>query len=228
MAGKLVYDFLGGIRFISYNSVYDRYEISLGAVARWLFGFALAFLVMGVVVTGKRQIGMYTVVRHKNKRSWWKRHFLSCVLSGLAAALVYWMVLHILDRSLGLAAGEPVQEALILLLWLAHILIMLCMYCFLDQTALSGLAAVILLMTEALTLVIAFFCCLYFVDISKFLFGTWGMYMQSKWTDAVNGFPVLPVLFTECGMMALSFLAGLWRMRRRDWDYQEDKNGTCY
>lgn len=221
MAGKLVYDFLSGIRFIYYNSVYDRYEISLGAIARWLFGFALAFLVMSVVVMRKRQIGMYTVVRYKKKRLWWKHHFLSCVLSGLAAALGYWMILHILDRSLGLAAGEPVQEVLILFLWLAHVLVMLCMYCFLDQTALSKFAAVILLMTETLTLVAAFFCCLYFVNISKFMFGTWGMYMQSTWADAVNGFSVLPVLLAECGMMALSFFAGLWRMRRKDWDYQE-------
>jgi len=221
MAGKLVYDFLGGIRFIYYNSVYDRYEISLGQVARWLFGFALAFLVMGVVVIRKRQIGMYTVVRYKNKRSWWKQHFLSCVLSGFAAALVYWMILHILDRGLELAAEEPVHEVLILLLWLAHVLIMLCVYCFLDQTALSKFSAVILLMTETLTLVAAFFCCLYFVNLSKFMFGTWGMYMQSKWADSVNGFSVLPVLLTECGMMALCFFAGLWWIRRKDWDYQE-------
>lgn len=221
MAGKLVYDFLSGIRFIYYNSAYDRYEISLGSLARWLFGFALTFLAVGAVTAGKRQIGMYTVVRHKNKRSWWKHHFLSCVFSGLAAALFYWMVLHILDRSLGLAAREPVQEALILLLWLAHVLIMLCMYCFLDQTVLWKFAAVILLMAEALTLVIAFFSCLYFRNISKFMFGAWGMYMQSKWGDAVDGFSVLPVLFTECSMMVLSFLAGLWWTHRKDWDYQE-------
>jgi len=221
MAGKLVYDFLSGIRFIYYNSAYERYEISLGQIARWLFGFALIFLVVGAVITGKRQIGMYTVVRHPNKRSWWQHHFLSCVLSGLVAAVFYWMVLYILDRSLWLDAGEPVRETMILLLWLTHVLLMLCMYCFLDQTPLSKLAAVILLMAEALTLVIAFFFCLYFVNISKFMFGTWGMYMQSKWADAVNGFSVFPVLLTECGMMALSFFAGLWRMHRKDWDYQE-------
>lgn len=217
MAGKMVYDFLGGLRFIAYNRVYDRYEIRLGPLGRWLLGFALVFLAVGAMMQRERQLRAFTAVRYKNKRAWWTHHFLACFSGGLLTAFLYWLILHLLDRAFGLTAEEAVKEHLILLLWLLHVLTMVCLYSFLAQTALSRTAAVVLLIAEALTLVAAFF----FSDMARFLFGTWGMYLQSGWANPANGFSVLTILFTETLLMILSFLAGLRRICKMDWDFRE-------
>lgn len=218
MAGKWVCDFMGGVSRVYYrDGVFQAYigGMVLLELVRWLFGIAIIFVATESALSMDRQSGLFSAVRYESRSRWWRRHFLFCFLTGAAAAVCYWMILHALDLVLKQPVDFFASEYLIAILWLGHMLTLVALLCLLDATRLSGMAPVILLATEVFTIGLSFS----FWAFAKFMFGTWGMYVESRHLDPVNGFSDIPVLLIEGGIIALSYIGGLQWIRRTDWNY---------
>ncbi len=201
----LTYDFLAGIPYMEVR------EIPLLPLGRWLFGMAVILFSAGVWLGGRRNIATFEIVRFGSRKRWWDFRFWTLFLAAAAGCFCYEFCIRGLDFLMGIRKPEGMEELLILLLWQVHIVTMVSIFCLLDITAIWKTAPTMLFMTEVSTFVIGIFC----RKLSRFMFGNWGMYMQSNAVDAVDGFSPAAVLIMEYVMIAAAWRIGAMALGRK-------------
>lgn len=85
-------------------------------------------------------------------------------------------------------------------------------YCLLDLTAFRNLAPAFLFVTEVSTYTVGF----YWWNLSKYMFGNWGMYLQSDRVEKIYGFSPMAVMLSECMMIIAVWKAGEVLLERKD------------
>ena len=95
---------------------------------------------------------------------------------------------------------------------MVHMMTVASIFCLLDQTAFRHLTPAFLLVTEVSTYTIGF----YDWQLSKFMFGNWGMYLQSDRIEKVYGFSPGAVMILECLMILATWRIGIGIAGRRE------------
>lgn len=201
MENGFVYDYLGGIEYPGFGSVYFG-RIPLVPLGRWLMGVALILFVTGVCLSCRRRVFLLELVRFGERKRWWNAQFLRMLVTGAAGCVCYGLCMKGLDLLLGAKGLPGAEEGLLLLLWAAHMMTLAGFFCLLDLTAFRHTAPAFLFVAEVTTYTVGF----YWWSLSKYMFGNWGMYLQSSRIEPVYGFSPAAVLLLE-GVLLL----GTWR-----------------
>lgn len=211
MEKGFVYDYLAGVEFAGPESIYFG-RIPLIPLGRWLMGVALVLFIAGIYLERRRQISLFEIVRFGKRGRWWNAKFLNLFPTAAAECFCYVFCLKGLDLILHSPKRRGTEEMLILLLWLIHMMTLAGIFCLLDLTSFRRMAPAFLLVTEVSTYTVGF----YWWDLSKFMFGNWGMYVQSSRAEKVYGFSPAAVVFLECLMIAGTWKAGATLSERRE------------
>lgn len=206
-----VYDYLAGIEFPGVGSIYFG-RIPLISLGRWLLGVAVILFVTGIYLSRRRQIALLEMVRFGGRKSWWSAQFRELFLTGVSACFCYALCMKGLDLLRHSPKLQGVEELLILLLWLVHMMTLSSIFCLLDLTAFRQIAPAFLFVTEVSTYTVGF----YWWNLSKFMFGNWGMYVQSSRVEDVYGFSPGAVMVLECLMIAAARKIGAVVIEKRE------------
>lgn len=194
---SITFSFLGGIADSGLGG------IPLIPLGRWLLGLSVVLFAAGIFLGGKRKIALLEQVRFGSRRHWWNAQFGGLLFCGAAACLFYECVIQGADTLLHLPWPEEMDGGLVLILWLVHMETLVGAFGLLDITKFGRFAPAILFLLEVLTFVTGVF----FRGISKYMFGTWGMYVQSSRVRAADGFSPAAVLVLEETMLLV-----IWKM----------------
>lgn len=205
MRGSMVYDFLGGIEYPGYM------QIPLVPLGRWLLGLALILFIAGVWLGERRSISILEQVRYGSRKRWWNAQFWKVFLVGAAGCLCYRLFMGSLDYWFQLPRLEVSKGMLLLILWLVHMEVLVSLLCILDTTQLRGIAPAFLSLIELLTFSIGFFNW----GLAKFMFGNWGMYVQSNKVEPEYGFSPSVVLVLECLLIVAAWKGGMALIGRK-------------
>ena len=211
MEKGFVYDYLAGVEFPGIGSIYFG-RIPLIPLGRWLLGVAVILFVTGIYLSRRRQISLLEMVRFGGRRSWWSARFWNLFLTGVPACFCYAFCLKGLDLLRHSPKLQGLEEVLILLLWLVHMMTLSSIFCLLDLTAFRQMVPAFLFVTEVSTYTVGF----YWWNLSKFMFGNWGMYVQSSRVEDVYGFSPGAVMVSECLMIAAARKIGAAVIERRE------------
>lgn len=205
MENGFVYDYLAGVEFPNSGSIYFG-QIPLIPLGRWLMGMAVILFVSGTYLSRRRQIALLEMARLGGRKSWWNAQFWNLFPVAMAGCLCYGFCMKGLDLFLRLPQAQGIEEILILLLWMVHMITLASILCLLDLTGFRHMAPAFLFVTEVSTYTVGF----YRWNLSKFMFGNWGMYVQSDRIEKTYGFSPAAVMLAECVMML-----AIWRVGTR-------------
>lgn len=206
-----VYDYLAGIEYPGIDSIYFG-RIPLIPLGRWLMGMAVILFVTGIYLSRRRQISVFEMVRFGGRKSWWNAKFRNLFPMGAAACFCYEFCMKGLDLFLHCQEPQGMEEILIFLLWLVHMMTAASIFCLFDLTAFRAMAPAFLLVTEVSTFTVGF----YNWNLSKFMFGNWGMYLQSDRIEKTYGFSPGAVMIFQCLIILAVWRAGFWIADRRE------------
>lgn len=211
MKKGFVYDYLAGVDFPVYGDFYGG-VIPMIPLGRWLMGAAVILLVTGIYLSRRRQILAFEMVRFGGRKSWWNAQFWNLFLTGAAACLCYEFCMKGLDLLLHLPGETGIEEILIFLLWLVHMMTMAGIFCLADLTVSRRLAPAALFVTEVSTFTVGF----YHWHLAKFMFGNWGMYVWSSRVKKAYGFSPGAVMILQCVMILMVWRAGTLIVRKKE------------
>lgn len=211
MEKGFVYDYLAGIEYPVYGSIWFG-RIPLIPLGRWLMGMAVILFVTGIYLSRRRQILLFEMVRFGGRKSWWNAQFWNLFPVGVMACFCYEFCMKGLDFFVHSQRPQGMEEVLIFLLWLVHMMTTACIFCLFDLTAFRVTAPAFLLVTEVSTFTVGF----YDWNLSKFMFGSWGMYLQSDRAEKIYGFSPAAVMLLECLIILTVWCAGSRIADRRE------------
>lgn len=211
MEKGFLYDYLGGIEYPDAGSIYFG-RIPLIPMGRWLMGVAVILFITGIYLSRRRQIFVFEMVRLGGKKSWWNTEFRDLFPAAAAGCLCYACCMKGLDFFGKYAGIQGKEEILMMLLWLVHMLTLASIFCLLDLAGFRHVTPAVLFMTEVSTYTVGF----YWWDISKYMFGNWGMYLQSDRVEGVYGFSPAAVILLEGLMIAAAWKMGALLLERKD------------
>lgn len=211
MEKGFVYDYLAGIEYPGPDSIYFG-RIPLIPLGRWLLGVAVILFVAGVYLNRRRQILVLEMVRFGGRKSWWNAQFWNLFAVGTAGCFCYEFCMKGLDFFRRSPKIPGMEEVWILLLWLVHMVTLVSVFCVLDLTGFRQTAPALLFVTEVSTYTVGF----YWWNLSKFMFGNWGMYLQSSRAEEVYGFSPAVVMILECVMIVIFWRIGAAILERRE------------
>ena len=211
MVEGFVYDYLAGIEFPAWGSMYSG-VIPLIPLGRWLMGIAVILFITGIYLSRRRQIFLLETARLGGRKNWWNVQFWNLFLVGTAGCFCYAFCMKGLDFFLHLQGARGMEEILILLLWLVHMMTLASIFCLLDLTAFRQPAPAFLFVTEVSTYTVGF----YRWNLSKFMFGNWGMYVQSTRVEKTYGFSPAAVMLLQCVMIVVIWKLGGVLLERKD------------
>lgn len=211
MEKGFVYDYLAGIEYPGPDSIYFG-RIPLIPLGRWLLGVAVILFVAGVYLNRRRQILVLEMVRFGGRKSWWNAQFWNLFTVGTAGCFCYEFCMKGLDLFWHSPKIPGMEEVWILLLWLVHMVTLVSVFCVLDLTGFRQTAPALLFVTEVSTYTVGF----YWWNLSKFMFGNWGMYLQSSRAEEVYGFSPAAVMILECVMIVIFWRIGAAILERRE------------
>lgn len=203
MKEGFMYDFLAGI---------DYFGFSGGHLAKWLAGIVFLLFGAGLWLEEKRKIMPFEMVRFESRKQWWNARFRDLFLKGTAGCVLYAFCMMGLDCLSGKTKPDGAEEIWILLLWLVHMMVIVSMFCVLSLTKMRTAAAALLFVTEVSSFIVGF----YLRNLSKYMFGCWGMYRQSSLEEALFGFSPAAVLILESLMILAARQFGMKMLERRD------------
>lgn len=210
MEKGFVYDYLAGIDFPVYGD-FCAGVIPLIPLGKWLMGVAVILFITGIYLSRRRQISAFEMVRFGGRKRWWNAQFWNLFLTGTAACFCYAFCMKGLDLLLHVPGPQGMEEILVFLLWLVHMMVMASIFCLWDLTAFCRLAPAALFVTEVSTFTVGF----YHWNLSKFMFGNWGMYVWSNRVKKDCGFSPGAVMVLECVMILAVWRVGMFMISRK-------------
>ena len=211
MERGFVYEYLAGVDFPVYGDFYGS-VIPMIPLGRWLMGVAVILFITGICLSRRRQISVLEMVRFGARKGWWNAQFRKLLLVGASACFCYGFCMKGMDLLFRLPGERGTEELLIFLLWSVHMMTMMSIFCLSDLTAFRHLIPAALFVTEVSTYTVGF----YWWNLSKFMFGNWGMYVQSSRVEDVYGFSPGAVMVSECLMIAAARKIGAAVIERRE------------
>lgn len=177
--------------------------IPLIPFGRWLLPVGAFLLIVGYCMERNKKIEMFSCYRYGSVLNWWKNRFWKGILSGAGKAGFFLVVVFVCDLALGNAMVLKNENLKIGVLWILHMICLNALFLVLDLLYIRHFVPASLLLLEGVTFMLGY----RIKWIANFMYGTWGMYLQSSWYET-GGFQVEIVFAAELLLVMSGYYAG--------------------
>lgn len=179
----------------------------------WLFPIGIYLLVIGFRLGTDKQNRAFVIVRCGRIQKWWKHFFLRNLLNGALAAVGLLTLFGIIDLSaLHQFTGNIKDISVIFILWTVHSMTLSALFLFLEAIRIKKMIPAGLLLLEGLTFLSGF----RFRKSARFMFGAWGMYVQSNLYKDMYGFSVINVMIVQITIIIACYWLGSYLQKGKE------------
>ena len=174
-------------------------------LGRWLFTIGIYLLVIAFRLGRSKQNRQFVMIRYGWIRKWWRYHFLKNLLYGVFSAMILMGLFQIINLRIPQNITISLKETvMITLLWTAHGMTLSALFLFMETINMEKSIPAAILLLEGLTFLSGY----RYKWIARFMFGAWGMYVQSNLYENVYGFSVISVIAVQAVIIAECYLLG--------------------
>ena len=156
----------------------------------WLFPIGIYLLVLGFQLGMDKQNRRFVIVRCGWIQKWWKHFFLRNLLNGVFAAVSLLTLFKMIDLfALHMFTGNLKEISVIFVLWTVHAMTLSAIFLFMATLRIKKMIPAGLLLLEGLTFLSGF----HFRKSARFMFGVWGMYVQSNLYEDMYGLSLIHI-----------------------------------
>lgn len=171
----------------------------------WLFPIGIYLLVLGFQLGMDKQNRRFVIVRCGWIQKWWKHFFLRNLLNGVFAAVSLLTLFKMIDLfALHMFIGNLKEISVIFVLWTVHAMTLSAIFLFMETLRIKKMIPAGLLLLEGLTFLSGF----HFRKSARFMFGVWGMYVQSNLYEDMYGFSIISVIIVQIAIVAACYWIG--------------------
>lgn len=182
-------------------------------LGRWLLPIGIYILLISLYLGMDRQNRRFVVIRYGMVRIWWKKYFVKNIFNGGLTAVVMLLLFVIFELLISQRLiGSLLEIVEIAVLWTVHAITISGLFIFLDVMDAKKMIPSALLLLEGLTFLGGY----HVKGIANFMFGTWGMYVQSSFYDNVYGFSTMMVLSVQILIVAGCYLLGRFMLQGKE------------
>lgn len=182
-------------------------------LGRWLFPIGIYLLIMSFWFGTDRQNRRFVLVRYGRIQRWWRHYFLGSLHNGVFAAVCLPALFWIIDLpALQRFDGNRKEISAIFVLWTVHAVTLSALFLLLESLNVKKAIPSVILLFEGFTFLGGF----YFRRYARFLFGMWGMYVQSNLYEEMYGFSVRNVMIAQGMIIMACYLLGSHWLRKRE------------
>lgn len=182
-------------------------------LGRWLFPIGIYLLIMGFQLGMDRRNRRFAIIRYGCIQKWWKYHFFKNLLNGVYVAVVLLVLFKIIDLIVLQMFTQNLKEILVIGgLWTVHAMTISALFLFMENLQIKKMIPAAILLLEGLTFLTGF----RFREISQFMFGSWGMYVQSKLHDEIYGFSIISVILVQTIITIICYKLGSYLLKGRE------------
>ena len=179
----------------------------------WLFPIGIYLLVLGFGLGMDKQNRRFVIVRYGWIQKWWNRVFLKNLLKGGFAAVGLLTLFKIIDLFvLQMFTGNRKEISVIFVLWTVHTMTLSALFLFLETLRIKKMIPAGLLLLEGLTFLSGF----HFRKSAKFMFGVWGMYVQSNLHESMYGFSIISVMIVQVTIIMICYWLGSYLLKGKE------------
>lgn len=179
----------------------------------WLFPIGIYLLVIGFRLGMDTQNRRFVIVRCGWIQKWWKHFFLRNLLNGVFTAISLLTLGELIDLfAFHLLIGDLKELSVIFVLWIVHATTLSALFLFLETLRIKKIIPAGLLLLEGLTFLSGF----HFRKSAKFMFGVWGMYVQSNLYEDTYGFSVISVMIVQFTIIIVCYWFGGYLLKGRE------------
>ena len=171
----------------------------------WLFPIGIYLLVLGFQLGMDKQNRRFVIVRCGWIQKWWKHFFLRNLLNGVFAAVSLLTLFKMIDLfALHMFTGNLKEISVIFVLWTVHAMTLSAIFLFMETLRIKKMIPAGLLLLEGLTFLSGF----RFRKAARFMFGVWGMYVQSNLYEDMYGFSIISVIIVQITIVVACYWIG--------------------
>lgn len=179
----------------------------------WLFPIGIYLLIIGFHFGMDKQNRRFVMVRCGWIQKWWKHHFLRNLLYGVFIAGSLLTVFKIIDLFvLQMFIGNLKETSTIFILWTVHAMTLSVLFLLLETLKIKKMIPAVILLLEGLTFLSGF----RFKESAKFMFGSWGMYVQSNLYEGMYGFSIISVIIVQVTIIMVCYLLGSYLLKGKE------------
>ena len=171
----------------------------------WLFPIGIYLLVLGFQLGMDKQNRRFVIVRCGWIQKWWKHFFLRNLLNGVFAAVSLLTLFKMIDLfALHMFTGNLKEISVIFVLWTVHAMTLSAIFLCMETLRIKKMIPAGLLLFEGLTFLSGF----RFRKAARFMFGVWGMYVQSNLYEDMYGFSIISVIIVQITIVVACYWIG--------------------
>ena len=174
----------------------------------WLFPIGIFLLIIGFRLGMDKQNQRFVIVRCGWIQKWWKHYFLRNLLNGIFAALFNIIDLLVLQ----MFTGNLKEISAIFVLWTVHAMTLSALFLFMETLRIKKLIPAVILLLEGLTFLSGF----QFRKSARFMFGVWGMYVQSNLHESMYGFSIISVMIVQVTIIMICYWLGSYLLKEKE------------
>lgn len=179
----------------------------------WLFPVGIYLLVIGFRLDMDKQNRRFVIARCGRVQKWWNRFFLRNLLYGVFTAVSLLMLFRMIDLfALHVITGNRKEISVIFVLWIVHAMTLSALFLFGETLRIQKLIPAGLLLLEGLTFLSGF----RFRESARFMFGVWGMYVQSNLYGDMYGFSIINVMIVQAAIIVICYWLGSYLLKGKE------------
>ncbi len=179
----------------------------------WLFPIGIYLLVIGFRLGMDKENRPFVIVRCGRIQKWWKHFFLRNLFHGVLAAVSLLTLFETIDLFLlHIVPGNGKEISVIFVLWTVHAMTLSALFLFLEILRMKRLIPSVILLLEGLTFLSGF----HFRKSARFMFGVWGMYVQSNLYEDRYGFSVISVIIVQVIIIIVCYWLGSYLLKGKE------------
>ena len=182
-------------------------------LGRWLLPIGIYLLIISFRLGMDMQNRRFVIIRCEWMQKWWKYHFLRNLMNGLLVAISLLALFKIIDLfALQMFTGNLKEILAIFILWTVHAMALSALFLFLETLNIKKMIPAIILLLEGLTFLSGF----RFRESARFMFGSWGMYVQSNLYECMYGFSITGVIIVQATIIIACYCMGSYFLKRKE------------
>lgn len=179
----------------------------------WLFPIGIYLLVIGFKLDMGEQNRRLVIVRCGWIQKWWKLFFLRNLFNGAFVTVGLLTLFKMIDLfALHMFTGNLKEISVIFVLWIVHAMTLSALFLLGETLRIKKMIPAGLLLLEGLTFLSGF----RFRKSARFMFGVWGMYVQSSLYEDMYGFPVINVIIAQVTIIIVCYRLGSYLLKGKE------------
>lgn len=179
----------------------------------WLFPVGIYLLAIGFRFGMEKQNIRFVIIRCGCIQKWWKHFFFRNLLNGLFTAVSLLALFKMIGLfALQMHTGNLKEISVIFVLWTVHAMALSALFLFWEILRIKKMIPAGLLLLEGLT----FLCGSHFRESARFMFGVWGMYVQSNFYEDMYGFSIISVMSVQATIIIVCYWLGSYLLKGKE------------